>query len=484
MSAEEGAKRRSGIEKPARQPRSIGPDNIDALFAMDHLPIYSQRYRQARGLAVDAEADEEKPLGAIDDAETSTTSTEAASATTEEEKDIATKTAHAMAKRNQHQGMDADARPKPDIRELRLGRVTRKRPDGTRPPATPALTKRHGLSPGILASVRRRCVPSRRSGAESARPSRRQWRWTGAAIMFLALTVVTWPTKEVVEEIDSGQGGPVITLKQEVVAIATAVPEKAPPPRETPFDGDREAATAPAALKARRAEPSDPPNAIETFGAPIGPESITMADREVVSETALAAIVAAVTRDEAQEDATFFEDDPNPVDLAPSAPAEVPEEAIVASNDGATSGDVVEALALAEAGSLIADPSYATVTSHQDEAPADPEGPRDVATISPSGSQAAFDSRIVVHIGAGDPPDAVMRALVDAGYRQPELRRVDFTVSATNVRYFFADDRPDAERIDRIVAEASQVETLTSPRDFTHYRPLPIQDTIEVWVTD
>jgi hypothetical protein len=106
----------------------------------------------------------------------------------------------------------------------------------------------------------------------------------------------------------------------------------------------------------------------------------------------------------------------------------------------------------------------------------------DRAATSPA---PGFESRIIVHLAAGEPlenADAVIRALIDAGFERPELRRVDFPISATNVRFFFPNDRLDAERIDLIVAEALGRAAKAGPRDFTHYRPLPIDSTIEVWL--
>ena len=67
-----------------------------------------------------------------------------------------------------------------------------------------------------------------------------------------------------------------------------------------------------------------------------------------------------------------------------------------------------------------------------------------------------------------------MAALEETGFPVGRPSRVGFTVSRTNVRYFHVGDKAAAERLAQAVGGAA--------RDFTDFRPLPPQGTIEIWL--
>lgn len=70
--------------------------------------------------------------------------------------------------------------------------------------------------------------------------------------------------------------------------------------------------------------------------------------------------------------------------------------------------------------------------------------------------------------------EAAATALSDLGIESLDPKSVDFTVSETNVRYYFAQDAETAGR----VAEALGARL----RDFTDYSPRPPQGTVELWL--
>lgn len=99
--------------------------------------------------------------------------------------------------------------------------------------------------------------------------------------------------------------------------------------------------------------------------------------------------------------------------------------------------------------------------------------------------------RIFVHYcrsAAGGRKLAAEAALYvqNRGYEIADIREVAYDVSQPRVRYFFAEDRPSAERIARLFD--AYLRSLTSERsparvqDYTHFRPLPARGNIEVWL--
>ncbi|MGF1477596.1 MAG: hypothetical protein ACFB6S_18790 [Geminicoccaceae bacterium] len=93
--------------------------------------------------------------------------------------------------------------------------------------------------------------------------------------------------------------------------------------------------------------------------------------------------------------------------------------------------------------------------------------------------------RVVIHVsqtGSVQDLPVIVRGLIEAGYDRTELRRVPFTIGTTNIRYFFPSDRPEAELIDQVVSDALGASTPPGPEDFTHYRPLPSEGLVEIWV--
>lgn len=441
MSVGNHARRGERAARSARDRETVAADDVDALFAMDHLPIYSQRYRKAR----DAAADETRDDGRTSDGVTEKRRPQAVDLPRDEasaaRKKAGSTSVHvdAASVSNERrplddQGPHADPgkAPKRDIRDARLGRITRKVPAGTPARAVP---DRRPVRDDIMDSVKRRSLPQSEMAAHAPGQASRRWLGQAAAasISFL-LAVISWPADLPVDEVGSGQGGPVV-VPEETVDMAAIVTETLPQPGDPQ---DVEGWPTSASDPPTTIEPAAPSHNVETddvVDAPSVQTTTPIDDAGAASDMALADILAVTTAREARGRS----------EVSPIATM-VEEE--------------VQRLARSET---------------------------DVAAAGSPAPEARLDSRIVIHLRAGDPldsADSVIRALVDAGYDQPELRRVDFEISATNVRYFFSDDRADAERIDRIVTSALQGEPRTGPRDFTHYRPLPIEDTIEVWLND
>ena len=78
----------------------------------------------------------------------------------------------------------------------------------------------------------------------------------------------------------------------------------------------------------------------------------------------------------------------------------------------------------------------------------------------------------------------VARALEERGYVVADIREVAFAIAFPKVRYFFASDRPGAERLAWATSVVSQDEQRGGVRvqDYTHFRPLPTPGNVEVWL--
>ncbi len=103
-----------------------------------------------------------------------------------------------------------------------------------------------------------------------------------------------------------------------------------------------------------------------------------------------------------------------------------------------------------------------------DASPKEPEGP---PQIDLSHYRIIFSAPSGV---AKDRLEAIMGALRSTGYPLEKPRRVGFTVSRTNLRYFHPEDRQAAELL--AAAVGGKV------RDFTNFRPSPKPGTIEIWL--
>ncbi|MGF1553478.1 MAG: hypothetical protein ACFBWO_13420 [Paracoccaceae bacterium] len=101
-----------------------------------------------------------------------------------------------------------------------------------------------------------------------------------------------------------------------------------------------------------------------------------------------------------------------------------------------------------------------------------PENPR------PAGATPSRAARIVVHYNAAglEPAREVASRLRAEGFADVSLRRVAFSVSRSNVRYFHEADRVLAARSAEGLGAAVPI------RDFTHFAPRPTPGTVELWV--
>ena len=93
----------------------------------------------------------------------------------------------------------------------------------------------------------------------------------------------------------------------------------------------------------------------------------------------------------------------------------------------------------------------------------------------------ASSDRIVVHYNANSEKAArqVAYLLDRAGFGESELRRMNLSVSSTNVRFFHEQNRDAAAAVAEIIRGAGGQSQL---EDFTDYTPSPSVGTIEVWL--
>jgi hypothetical protein len=121
----------------------------------------------------------------------------------------------------------------------------------------------------------------------------------------------------------------------------------------------------------------------------------------------------------------------------------------------------------------------ATPATVPEPAPA-PVAPETAAVAAP---------RIVVHHG-GDPESTAVAGqlasqLQSAGFGAVEVRPVGFEVATTSIRFFFAGDRPAADRLTTAIGPFLSFHGRAvpgTPIGFTDYRPLPRQGTLEIWL--
>ena len=114
---------------------------------------------------------------------------------------------------------------------------------------------------------------------------------------------------------------------------------------------------------------------------------------------------------------------------------------------------------------------------------------RPVAAPPPSEQPALPVRRIVVHHGGQAESRAVAEQLasqlLSASLGDIEVRAVPFDVATASVRYFFDQDRADAQRLTAAIGPFLNWHGRAVPATaigFTDYRPLPRQGTIEVWL--
>ena len=62
----------------------------------------------------------------------------------------------------------------------------------------------------------------------------------------------------------------------------------------------------------------------------------------------------------------------------------------------------------------------------------------------------------------------------DRGHDLSALKVVDFSINRTNIRYYHSQDRNEAARLAEMIGGRL--------RDFTSFRPAPVNGTVEVWL--
>lgn len=117
-----------------------------------------------------------------------------------------------------------------------------------------------------------------------------------------------------------------------------------------------------------------------------------------------------------------------------------------------------------------------------------PESPliSDAATVP----VAVTPARIVIHHTRGGPialerARSLAAALEQRAIGATIVRPVDFAISRTAVRYFFADDAERAADLHWLTQETdpgARDGAIEQPQDFSHFRPLPRLGTIEIWL--
>jgi hypothetical protein len=123
--------------------------------------------------------------------------------------------------------------------------------------------------------------------------------------------------------------------------------------------------------------------------------------------------------------------------------------------------------------------------------PLESPAPR-AAEPAPSPAPAALNqTRLFVH-HSDTPPQAAVAAdiagrLRGGGLSVIDIRRIQGTVSAGSVRFFFAADREAAAGLAEMLGQLYRGRN--APRefrllDFTHYNPKPRERTLEIWLPD
>ena len=115
--------------------------------------------------------------------------------------------------------------------------------------------------------------------------------------------------------------------------------------------------------------------------------------------------------------------------------------------------------------------------------------PRVPAPPPPAEEAVPDQPRLVIHHGTDEESAALARQLAGqlraAGYGVVEIRAVPFNVATASVRYFFTEDRAEAERLIRGIGPFlawNGRAAPSTPIGFTDFRPLPRPGTLEIWL--
>lgn len=103
---------------------------------------------------------------------------------------------------------------------------------------------------------------------------------------------------------------------------------------------------------------------------------------------------------------------------------------------------------------------------------------------------AVTPARIVIHHTRGgritlERVRSLAAALEQRAIGVTSMRPVDFEIARTSIRYFFTADAERAADLHWLTQEVDPVArdgAIEQPQDFTHYRPLPREGTIEIWL--
>jgi hypothetical protein len=113
--------------------------------------------------------------------------------------------------------------------------------------------------------------------------------------------------------------------------------------------------------------------------------------------------------------------------------------------------------------------------------PESPDVPAALPEPEPAPAQPVLAApRIVIHHLARPEAARHQAAALAADLPGAELRAVRASPTAPGVRYFFAADRAAAQALARAIAPP--VGGRVTVADFSHYRPLPRQGTLEIWL--
>lgn len=82
--------------------------------------------------------------------------------------------------------------------------------------------------------------------------------------------------------------------------------------------------------------------------------------------------------------------------------------------------------------------------------------------------------------------DGLRKAMADSGYAVPPAERIGTAVSLFEVRYFFNEDKTEAERVAKLATEAARARVPGETREaavvaLTNYKTLPRRGTLELW---
>ncbi|MDP5308475.1 hypothetical protein [Paracoccus spongiarum] len=107
--------------------------------------------------------------------------------------------------------------------------------------------------------------------------------------------------------------------------------------------------------------------------------------------------------------------------------------------------------------------------------------PAAARTTAPPADRDLSQARVVIHHPAQSGPKAsrdLARRLRAAGAGEVEIREVGFAIGRRDIRYFHASDRALSRQLDRLIG----LRRNAAVSDFTHFRPLPRNGTVEVWL--